>query len=71
MGKAERSATLSQDLEENVRLTPPASLEPFLNEMGMTLADFLSCTKDWHTVSRFRSRKKHLIRSIYHKLTKQ
>lgn len=71
MGKIGRDAALGQDIEEKARLAPPAGLEPFLRELGLTLEEFLSYTKDWRAITRFRSRKRHPIRSLYHKLTKQ
>ena len=71
MGKLGRDEALSQDLEERARLSPPAALEAFLKELGMTREEFLSYTADWKRIAPFRSRKKHPIRSLYHKLTKQ
>jgi hypothetical protein len=71
MGKLGRDEALSQDLEERARLSPPAALDDFLKELGMTREQFLSYTSDWKRIARFRSRKKRPIRSLYHKLTKQ
>lgn len=71
MGKLDRDAALAQDLGEKTDGRPPEALEPFLREMGMTAADFYSYTKDWRTVTRFRTGKKKRLRSLYHKLTGQ
>lgn len=71
MGKLGRDEALSQELEEKARLSPPAALDDFLKEMGMTREEFLSYTADWRRIARFRSRKKRPIRRLYHKLTKQ
>jgi hypothetical protein len=71
MGKLQRSDALAQDLEERAGFGPPAELESFLKEMGMTRDQFLFYTRDWKTITRFRSVKPHRLRSLYHKLTKQ
>ena len=71
MGKLDRDTALAQDLEDRARLDVPAEWDSFLKEMGMTRDQFLSCARDWRTVSRFRSRKKGALRSLYHKITRQ
>jgi hypothetical protein len=71
MGKADRDIALAEDLKEKANFTPPAGLKPFLDEMGMSIDEFLAKVKDWRTVTRFRSKKKNPLRSLYHKLSRQ
>lgn len=71
MGKVDRDSALAKDLEEKAAFSPPSSLGPFLDEMGMSMEEFLAKAGDWRAVSPFRSRKKALLRSLYHKLTRQ
>jgi len=71
MGKADRDIALAEDLKEKADLTPPAALKPFLDEIGMSIDEFLAKAGDWRTVARFRSRKRNPLRSLYHKLSRQ
>jgi len=71
MGKAERDVALAEDLDEKARVATPANLQAFLDEMGMSIEQFLTKTRDWRVVSRFRSKKRAPLRSLYHKLTRQ
>ncbi len=71
MGKLGRDAALAEDAAERAQTRRPPALEPFLKEMGMSEEEFLDRTRDWTTVRRFRTRKRHPVRAIYHKLTKQ
>lgn len=71
MGKTDRDFALAEDLKEKASLTPPAGLKPFLDEIGMSLEEFLAKVGDWRTVTRFRSKKRNPLRSLYHKLSRQ
>lgn len=71
MGKLGRNEALNQDSEDKGRLAPPTKLSAFLEELGMTREQFLSYTRDWKRVARFRSTKRRPLRALYHKLTRQ
>lgn len=71
MGKADRDLALAEDLNEKDRSTPPANLQAFLGEMGMSTEEFLAKAKDWRAVSSYRSQKRRPFRSLYYKLTQQ
>ena len=71
MGKLGRNEALSQDFKDKGGLAPPIKLSAFLEELGMTGEEFLSYTKDWKRIARFRSAKRRPFRALYHKLTRQ
>lgn len=71
MRHLERAAALTQDLEELSQTKAPENLGPFLEEMGLSMEEFRSSTRDWRKVTRFRTSRKNRLRSLYHKLTRQ
>jgi hypothetical protein len=71
MGKLDRTVALAQDLEDLSHPGVPEEWDAFLKEMGMTRDQFLAYTRDWRAVARFRPKKKRLLRSLYHRITRQ
>lgn len=71
MGKTDRDIALAEDLKEKAASGPPANLKPFLDELGMSIEEFLAKAGDWRAVTPYRSKKRAPLRSLYHKLTRQ